>query len=346
MTTKTNKQAGPRAPKDGLTVAVTGPTGEIGRSLLAALERSKQVTRVLGMARRPFDPAEHGWTKTEYRQGDVLDRASVDALVADADVVVHLAFIIFGDREQARTINLEGTRNVFEAAVAAGTKRLVYTSSIAAYGFHPDSPDVLTEDLPPRGTADFYYSAQKAELESLFNDLTAGTDVEGYVFRPCIVGGRDAPALLNDVVRRFQIGGRLPVERNLVRALPGASPVIPEAGIRMQLVHHDDCADALVAAVEGKGQPGVYNLAADGTITMTDVARALGWRTVPLPNRAAKGLAQVVTRLGRLLPQELAWVNIARRSVTMDTAKAHDELGWRPAYTAEQTLHETVAAHG
>ena len=101
----------------------------------------------------------------------MLDRSTVDELVADADVVVHLAFIIFGDREETRNVNLEGTRNVFEACVAAGTRRLVYTSSIAAYGFHPDTPEVVTEDDMPRGTEEFYYSAQKAELEALFHEL-------------------------------------------------------------------------------------------------------------------------------------------------------------------------------
>ena len=59
-------------------MAVTGPTGEVGRSLLAALEGSDRVKRVLGMARRPFDPAEFGWEKVEYRRGDVLDRSTVD----------------------------------------------------------------------------------------------------------------------------------------------------------------------------------------------------------------------------------------------------------------------------
>jgi UDP-glucose 4-epimerase len=103
-----------------LTVAVTGPTGDIGRSVIRALERSRRVGRIVGMARRPFDPAEHGWKRTEYRRGVVLDRDSVDALVAGADVVVHLAFIIFGSHEETREINLRGSRNVFEPAVAAG----------------------------------------------------------------------------------------------------------------------------------------------------------------------------------------------------------------------------------
>src|SRR5260221_317014 len=103
-----------------LTIAVTGPTGEIGRSFISALERAPEVERVIGMARRPFDLGAQGWEKTEYRRGDILDRDAVDALVADADVVVHLAFVIVAGRGESRKINLTGSRNGFEAAAAAG----------------------------------------------------------------------------------------------------------------------------------------------------------------------------------------------------------------------------------
>src|SRR5437868_2841234 len=128
----------------GLTIAVTGPTGEIGLSAVGALEQRDEVDQIIGMARREFDPAAQGWTKTTYRQGDVLDRATVDDLVADADVVVHLAYLIMGSREESRRINLTGTRNVFEATVdAARPSRLVYTSSVAAYGYHRDNPTPL-----------------------------------------------------------------------------------------------------------------------------------------------------------------------------------------------------------
>src|SRR3712207_6269510 len=124
----------------GLTVAVTGPTGEIGKPFIRALERSRQVKRIIGMARRPFDPSSLGWAKTEYRQGDVLDTEAVEALVADADVVVHLAFIVLQASDRTRDINLEGSRNVFQAAAnAKKVQRLVYTSSVAAYGFHDDN---------------------------------------------------------------------------------------------------------------------------------------------------------------------------------------------------------------
>ncbi|MGE5409260.1 MAG: NAD-dependent epimerase/dehydratase family protein, partial [Syntrophothermus sp.] len=172
-----------------LTVAVTGPTGEIGRPLLAALERRAEVETVRGMARRPFDPREEGWEKVSYRRGDILDRGSLAALFDGVDVAVHLAFSIFGGREATRRVNLEGSRNVFEAAVAAGVRRLVYTSSVAAYGFHPDNPQPITEAVPPRGSESFYYSAQKADLEEALERAVAGSDVEAYVFRPCLVAG-------------------------------------------------------------------------------------------------------------------------------------------------------------
>ncbi len=106
----------------GLTVAVTGPTGEIGQAVVAALERSREVGSVVGMARRPFDPEERGWKKVSYRRGDVLDRGAVADLVEGADVVVHLAFIIMGGAEETRAVNLDGSRNVFEAAVGAGAQ--------------------------------------------------------------------------------------------------------------------------------------------------------------------------------------------------------------------------------
>ena len=230
--------------------------------MIRALERSPEVGRIVGMARRPFDPAEHGWKRTEYRRGDVLDRASVDALVDGADVVVHLAFIIFGGRDETREINLTGSRNVFEAAVAAGAQRLVYTSSVAAYGFHDDNPDVLTEDVPPRGTRDFYYSAQKAELEGLLDDVAGESATDTYVFRPCIVAGRDAPTLVEGFTGQTILGPRV---RKLWRALDAApliGPVLPDIGTPFQLVHHDDVATAIRAAVVGQGRPGTYNLAA------------------------------------------------------------------------------------
>ena len=326
-----------------LTVAVTGPTGDLGQGLVAALERSRSVKRIVGMARSPFDPSERGWKKTEYRRGDVLDRGSVEALIAEADVVVHLAFIILGGHEETRKINLEGSRNVFEAALASGASRLVYASSVAAYGFHDDNPDVLTEEVPPRGTDGFYYSAQKAELEGLLSELLVGTGLDAYVFRPCIVSGPGG-GMMMDNIPYLQLSARLPGPvRRLLEAMPVLKPVIPDPGVPFQLVHHDDVATAMRAAVQGRGTPGIYNLAGDGTLTMSHLASELGWYAIPVPELGIDAAAELTARLP-FMPPEAAWLQAFRVPVIMDTAKAKRELAWRPKYSSRDTLKWMVAA--
>ena len=333
----------PAAARAGLTVAVTGPTGEIGRAFIRSLERSRGVGRVIGMARSPFDPADEGWKKTEYRQGDVLDRASVDALVHGADVVVHLAFIILGGIDESREVNLTGSRNVFEAAVAAKAKRLVYASSVAAYGFHKDNPQPLREDVPARGTDAHYYSAQKAEVEQLLNEIVGAGHTAAYIFRPCIVAGPDAPALI-DNLPYTQISDKLPGPvLRMLEGLPILKPVLPDPGISFQLVHHDDVADAFKAAVLGKGQPGIYNLAGPGELTVRQLADELGWYSIPVPELAVEAASELTARL-TFLPAQAQWISAFREPVLMDAAKARQVLGWRPKHTALETLREMIVA--
>lgn len=323
-------------------VAVTGPTGEIGKPFIRALERSRDVTEIVGMARRPFDPAAHGWKKTRYVQGDVLDRPAVDRLVDGADVVVHLAFIIM-KATGGIDVNLVGSRNVFEAAVAANARRLVYASSVAAYGMHEDNPEVLTEDVPARGTERHPYSAQKAELERVLEEVVAGSQTDAYVFRPCIVAGPDAPLLINSIPY-VQIGEKLPAAlRSLFDQVPMLKPVLPDTGVPFQLVHHDDVATALRAAVLGRGEPGIYNLAGDGTLTLRDLADALGYYTVAVPELAVDATAEIVARLP-FLPDEATWIEAFRRPLLMDCTRARKALKWRPKHDARETLRQTVTA--
>jgi UDP-glucose 4-epimerase len=327
-----------------LTVAVTGPTGEIGAPFMRALERTPEVARVVAMARRPFDPAERGWRKTEYRQGDILDRAAVEGLVAGADAVVHLAFIVVKATADSYDINVEGSRNVFEASVAAGVPRLVYTSSVAAYGYHAEVDGPLREEMPPRGTEAHAYSHQKAAVEAVLAEALNGHDsTSAYIFRPCLVAGPEAPALL-DQLPYVRLSERVPdaLLRGIAK-VPGARPVLPDHGIPFQLVHHDDVADALVAAVLGRGEPGIYNLAGGGTVTISDLASALGWHSVPVPKAAVDVAAAALGRLPAF-EAETGWLEALRTSMVMDTARAREQLGWSPAYDARATLEALVAA--
>lgn len=329
--------------KQGLTVAVTGPTGDLGFAVVDALERSRSVKRIVGMARRPFDPAEQGWKKTEYREGDVQDDRSVRDLVKGADVVVHLAFAILDAGEATHDLNVGGSRRVFEEAGKAGVDRLCYASSVAAYGFHEDNPDWLTEDVPARGTPEHFYSQQKAEVEMVLGEvLLRHRDTVAYAFRPCIVAGPRAQMML-DEIPYIKLSEAMPsAVRSLLASMPILKPVIPDPGTRFQLVHEDDVASAFLAGVQGKGEPGPYNLAGRGTITMSDLADALGWYSVPVPDLAVDATAEAVSRLP--LPAPTSWIHSVRKPVLMKTDRATKQLGWKPEHTGRATLKALVAA--
>src|ERR687886_915929 len=179
-------------PDAPLTVAVTGPTGTFGSGLVPLLQADDRIGRVIGIARRPFDPAERGWTKMEYRRGDVRDPEALREAFAGADVVVHLAFMITGNapRSTTRAINVDGTLNVFRAAADAGAQRFVYASSVAAYGWHADNPELIGEEWPVRPAARLFYAQEKAELEHLLQEESAAhPDLALFLLRPSFVVG-------------------------------------------------------------------------------------------------------------------------------------------------------------
>lgn len=326
----------------GITVAVTGATGEIGKPFVRALELTPEVGRVLAMARRPFDPAELGWNRTDYRQGDIRVRAAVDDLVAGVDVVVHLAFIVVKATTGSYRINIEGSRNVFEATVAAGVPRLIYTSSVAAYGYH-EHEGRLIEGMPARGTERHAYSHQKAAVERVLDEALTGSATDAYVFRPCVVAGPEAPALLEQLPYLRLAHMLPPVALRALGRVPALKPVLPDHGVAFQLVHHDDVAAALVAGVLGRGHPGVYNLAGAGEVRWSDLADELDWYAVRIPRRAIDVSANVVARMP-LLAVEAGWLEALRVPMLMDCTRARQQLGWQPAYDSRQTLHELVAA--
>jgi len=328
----------------GLTVAVTGPTGDLGIAIVNALERSRAVKRIVGMARRPFDPAERGWKKTEYRQGDVTETGSVRSLVKGADAVVHLAFAILDASDATRELNIEGSRRVFEEAARAGAERICYASSVAAYGFHDDNPDWLTEEIPPRGSPEHPYSQQKAEVERVLGEVLMKREgTVAYAFRPCIVAGPEARTMLEEIPY-YRLEEAMPdAVARLLGSLPVLKPVIPDPGLRFQLVHEDDVASAFAAAVRGVGEPGPYNLAGSGLLTMSDVADALGWYSVPVPKPLVDATAEVATRLP-LMPEQVAWIHSVRKPVLMRTTRAKKLLRWKPKHTARATLKEMADA--
>jgi nucleoside-diphosphate-sugar epimerase len=326
----------------GLTVAVTGPTGTLGFGLMPLLEVDDRVAHVTGVARRPFDPAEYGWTKTKYLRGDIRDTQLLCDAFRHADVVVHLAFQVTGaaSSEAIKSVNIDGTLNAFDAAAAAGARRFVFASSVAAYGFHRDNPVGMTEAWPARPAARLFYAREKAEIEHLLHARAAAGGPDLYLLRPSIVlgphavGGKSAPRGLLGALARVPVrwAGRLPV--------PVPAPELP-----VQLVHEADVGQALLRCVVAAGPPGVYNIAADGIVTPRDLARELGMRSFPVPARLTQSAARTLAKLP-FLPPAAQWVEAASHPAIMDTARARAELGWVPEVSALETLRETLRAYG
>jgi hypothetical protein len=222
-------------------------------------------------------------------------------------------------------VNVEGTLNAVRAAAAAGARRFVYASSVAAYGLHGDNPVGMTEDWPVRPAARLFDAQEKAELERLLIEEAAGLPgLDVYLLRPSIVlgphtvGGKELlPGPLAPLVGRLAGGVRkLPV------ALPAPVPQLP-----VQFVHEDDVGQALLLCIVGAGPTGADNIAGDGVLSATDVVRELGLRAVAVPAQLVRGPARAMAALGGPAPDTLPGGGgpVGRRALRTCSARS-----WRP----------------
>jgi nucleoside-diphosphate-sugar epimerase len=319
------------------TIAITGVGGLLGRALVARLrEDPRSVTRILGLDLRvPGDlavvapgraeDADPAGPELMLQAVDVRDAALL-GLLQGVDVVVHLAFQMdpIRDLDLMRSINIDGTMNVLAAARAAGVGRVVYLSSVVAYGAHPDNDVPLSEASPRRGTPGFTYAEHKREVEELLWLWHAAGDGPAVtVLRSAAVFG---PSVQNFLTRVLE----LPV----LPDLPDAPP--------LQFVHVDDVVGAIVHAIDA-GIDGAYNVAPDGWLDYQRVLALVGRRTVAIdPARLRELIARLHrTGLGELEPGVVAlfrhpWV------LANDRLRA---TGWVPTRSNEEALLETVLEH-
>jgi len=315
-----------------LRVVVTGATGNVGTSVVQGLSADSEVGTVVGLSRRA---PRLRLPKVTWQQADVSKHDLVP-LFRDADVVIHLAWLIQPGRDEAttRATNVEGSRRVFEAVVAAGVPALVYASSVGAYSPGPkDRP--VDETWPTGGIETSFYSRHKAEVEDILTRVERDASGLRVVrLRPGLIFKREAAT----GIRRLFAGPFLP--NQLVR--PGLIPVVPALpGLVFQAVHSHDVGDAYrLAALSGDAH-GAYNIAADPVLDPSVIAQALGARVVAVPARVVRGLASATFRL-RLQPTEPGWLDMALQVPVMDTTRARTELRWTATRSATDTLVELL----
>jgi nucleoside-diphosphate-sugar epimerase len=313
-------------------VVVTGATGNVGTSLLRALEDEPAVTSVLGLARRlPGTEA----ARTAWAAADVV-HDDLDPHFRGADVVVHLAWLIQPSHDPFamwRT-NVVGTERVLAAAAQAGVGAVVCASSVGAYSPGPKDRQV-DEGWPTHGVTTSSYSRDKAYQERLLDLFERDhPQVRVVRLRPALTFKREAAS----EIRRFFLGPLVPGA--LARA--AAVPVVPKVRrLRTQAVHADDVGQAYRLAVVGDAR-GPFNLAADPVLDADVLAGLLDARPVRLPAGLLKAGAAATWRL-HLQPVSPGWLDLALQSPLLDAGRARAELGWQPRVGAVQAVEELLA---
>ncbi|MBY5161333.1 NAD-dependent epimerase/dehydratase family protein [Nitriliruptoria bacterium AS10] len=311
-------------------VVVTGATGNVGSAVVAALVARGDVD-VVGVARRCPD-----WQPgaVEWRQADVASDP-LDPLLAGADAVVHLAWLIQPVRDvpALHAANVSGTRRVAESAARVGVEAFVHASSVGAYAPGPKD-DPVAEDWPATGVPGSLYSQQKAQVEGWLDRFEQGHPALRVVrIRTGLVFQEGAAS----EIARYFLGPLLPSP--LVARMVPIVPANPE--LAFQAVHASDAADAYVRAALGTAR-GAFNVAADPVLRGAELARSLHATTVTVPPGVLRAAAAATFRL-HLQPTSPGWVDLAQAVPVMDCARARVELGWHPARSATGALDDLVA---
>ncbi|WP_372482373.1 NAD-dependent epimerase/dehydratase family protein [Streptomyces bambusae] len=309
---------------------VVGATGNAGTSLVRRLAAEPEVTEVLGLARRLPDwrPPGVRWAAADVQPG----ATALEAHFEGAGAVVHLAWKFQPARDPVATwrTNVLGSLRVFEAAAAAGVPVLVHASSVGAYAPGPPDGRPVDETWPTHGWPGAAYTREKAYLERCLDAFEAAhPEIRVVRMRPAFLFKEVAAA----EQRRIFAGPLLP--GRLVR--PGLVPAVPDLpGLRFQALHTDDAAAAYAAAVL-RPVRGAFNLAADPVVDTGTLARLLHARPLRLPQGAVRAALAAAWHL-RLVPADPCLYDAVLRLPLLDTARARDELGWRPRHTATEAL--------
>jgi len=314
----------------GMRIVVTGATGNVGTSVVAALGREPRVEEIVGLARRlpELDAPKTRWVSRSLEE-------DLAAVFRGADAVVHLAWAIQPSRDEAtlERINVEGSRRVFGATAAAGVPALVYASSVGAYSPGPKDRRV-DESWPARGITSSFYSRHKGAVEAILDGFEARhPEIRVVRMRPALIFKGEAAS----EIRRLFVGPFLPsplVQRRFI-------PLVPRiAGLRFQAVHSADVGEAYRQAVVREVR-GAFNLAAEPVLDPERLSAALGARPIDLPPRVARALVDWSWKL-RLQPSPPGWLDMALGVPLMDSARAREELGWRPRVDAVEALLELL----
>ncbi|MEE1753185.1 SDR family oxidoreductase [Streptomyces sp. SP18CS02] len=316
----------------GKRIVVTGATGNVGTSVVAALAADPQVSSILGLARRV-----PGWSppKTQWASVDLRRDCDLVTLFEGASAVIHLAWAFQPTHDAVKTwrTNVLGSLQVFRAVAEAGVPVLVHASSVGAYAPGPKNRAV-DESWPTHGWPEAAYCREKAYLERALDAFEPNhPEVRVVRMRPAFLFKEES----GSEQRRIFAGRFMPGPL----ARPSLLPIVPDIpGLRFQALHTDDAAQAYRLALVHEVR-GAFNLAAEPPIDAHALAGLFGSRVVRLPRPAARTALAAGWGL-HLIPASPQLFDAVLRLPLMDCARARTELGWEPERTALEAIEEML----
>jgi UDP-glucose 4-epimerase len=305
-------------------VLITGGSGYIGSQLVADLASDRGGLETIVCLDLCPVPEKMQASGVHYCTGDIRDSAIGELFRShEVDTVVHLAAIVTPGKDSSReleySIDVLGTQNVLDKCLETGVRKLIVTSSGAAYGYHADNPQPLNEEHPLRGNREFAYSDHKRLVEEMLARYRRDhPELAQLVFRPGTILGERVSNQITAIFER---------------------PVI--LGVRGSDTPFVFIWDQDVVACLRKGAledcTGIYNLAGDGALSLAEIARRVQKRYVAPPAGAIRTALRLLRPLG-LSPYGPEQVDFLRYRPVLSNERLKSEFGYTPRLTTSEVF--------
>lgn len=314
-----------------MNILITGTSGYVGDQLaqrLNKLKTEKNIGEIVGIdVVKPKAQTEG----VIYYDMDIRDEKLTTIMKNhNIDVVLHLACILSPstriDKDTMYSINVEGTRNIIKACVENNVKRISFASSGAAYGYHPESVNWLTEDRPLRGNDEFPYSQHKRINEEDFNTLKAtNPEIEQFIFRIGTVLGKNVDNLITDFFNKKIIIGVTGHETPFV------------------FIWDEDLVEIFIQSIFSNA-PGAYNVAGDGALTTREIASYLNKKFLPIPGLVIEKALAVCNKfnLSQYGPEQVKFI---KYRPVLKNDKLKDAFGYTPKMKSREVFEYYLSTH-
>lgn len=307
-------------------ILITGAAGSLGRRLVEKLVQAPSLSLyATDIKKNPFNASDN----LHYESFDLRAPGFTDWVEEiKPDAVVHLASVLQISarltREMAYDIDVVATKRLLKSCITSGVKKFIITTSGAAYGYHPENKDIITEARPPRGNEDYFYSSHKAEIERIMADYRERyPELQQIVFRPGAILGPNFEGPVVDLFKQKMITGLM--------GYPGP----------FNFIWSEDVVDYIIEGLQSD-ITGQFNIAGDGIMTMKQIAQRLQKLYLPLPELLIKAVLAIAKPLGltQYGPEQTKFI---KYRPVLDNSKLKNTFSHQPIYSSSQALDAFLA---